>query len=87
MAVTVWKKDINGAQNGATGFTDCSGKGSAVGLTAPVSSGGKTFVRWEVERVSQGAAKTITVTMGAAHSATAVYTKRLLSPSVYFERG
>lgn len=73
VSITVWKKDINGAQNGVTMFTRLFWQGLAVGLTAPATSGGKSFVRWEVDGVSQGAAKTITVTMGANHSATAIY--------------
>jgi len=64
VTITVWKKDINGAQNGVTMFTRLFWQGLAVGLTAPATSGGKAFVRWEVDGVSQGAAKTIAVTMG-----------------------
>jgi hypothetical protein len=71
--MTVYQKDLNGLQNGTTNFTRAYGTGSSVGLTAPATSGGKTFNHWKLDGVQQGTAKTITVTMGAPHTLTAVY--------------
>lgn len=73
VAMTVYQKDLNGLQNGTTNFTRAYGTGSSVGLTAPATSGGKTFNHWKLDGVQQGTAKTITVTMGAPHTLTAVY--------------
>lgn len=73
VAMVVYQKDLNGLQNGTTDFTRTYGTGSSVGLTAPATSGGKTFHHWNLDGAQQGTAKTITVTMGAPHTLTAVY--------------
>lgn len=71
--ITLYQRDLNGAQNGTTSFTRLYGQGANVGVTAPGTSGGKTFIRWNLDGVSQGSAKTIVVPMGTNHTITAVY--------------
>lgn len=71
--ITVWKKDVNGAQNGTTMFTRLFWTGTSVSLTAPALAEGKNFVRWEVDGIPQGAFKTVTVNMTVNRTITAIY--------------
>ncbi|MEY2408003.1 MAG: hypothetical protein QOF48_673, partial [Verrucomicrobiota bacterium] len=75
VGITVSTPDINGAQNGTTLFTRVYGNGSIVTLTAPLTApNGNTFVRWVLDGVNQTAGQaTLAVTLGADHTAIAVY--------------
>lgn len=74
VAMVVYQRDLNGLQNGMTTFTRLYLQGLNVGVTAPATSGGKAFVRWNIDGVPHtSAARTITVSMGFSRTVTAVY--------------
>jgi hypothetical protein len=71
--ITVWTADYSGQKNGTTSFNRTYAEGTVASLTAPATAGGNSFIRWEKNGVSMGILKTVSVTMNAAHSLTAVY--------------
>ena len=74
VAMVVYQRDLNGLQNGTTAFTRLYLQGINVGITAPPTSGGKTFVRWNIDGVPHtSTARTITVSMGFGRTGTAIY--------------
>jgi hypothetical protein len=71
--VTVTPNDNNGNGNGTTQFTRTYGQNTAVALTAPATAGGCTFSKWQKDSADAGTTVSITVTMDANHTMTAVY--------------
>jgi uncharacterized protein YeaC (DUF1315 family) len=73
VAVTVSPADKNGQGNGTTQFTRSYTSGAAVTLTAPATSGANTFQKWQKNGVDAGTTQTVSVTMSANTTMTAVY--------------
>lgn len=72
--ITLWQRDRAGQANGTTSFTRLYALGQTVSMTAPASMNGKAFVCWKIDgTVQPGPSRTITVTMSAAKTCTAVY--------------
>ncbi len=72
--ITVWTRDRIGRTNGTTAFQRLYAPNQTVSMTAPAAANGKAFVRWEKDGVPvPGSGKTVTLTMDAAHTASAVY--------------
>ncbi len=72
--ITVWTRDRAGLANGTTTFTRLYTLGQSVSMTAPASMNGKAFVCWKIDGTVQPApSRTITITMSAAKTCTAVY--------------
>lgn len=70
--ITVSPNDNDGNGNGTTGFTRTYNKGTAVTLTAPAELNGNTFKNWLKDGV-EVMGQTLSVSMDANHSITAVY--------------
>ncbi len=73
VAVTVSPADNSGAGNGSTSFTRTYNQGTVVTLTAPATSQGNTFSKWQKNGVDHSVTAQTTVTMDGAHTMTAVY--------------
>jgi hypothetical protein len=73
VAITVSPLDKNGAGNGTTQFTRSYAKGTVVTLTAPATSTGGSFVKWQKGTTDYATTQATTVTMTAAATMTAVY--------------
>ncbi|HEX9137597.1 MAG TPA: multiheme c-type cytochrome [Nitrospirota bacterium] len=73
VGITVSPADRAGQGNGATQFTRSYAAGTAVTLTAPLTAGGNNFQKWQKNGVDAVAGQTVSVTMSAATTMTAVY--------------
>lgn len=73
VAVTVSPADNSGAANGTTQFTRSYNGGAVVTLTAPASSTGGNFLKWQKNGVDYATTAQTTVTMGAATTMTAFF--------------
>lgn len=73
VAVTINIADINGLQNGATTFSRTYIATASVTITAPLSSGGNTFVKWLRDGINFSTQRIITITDTSNHTFTAVY--------------
>jgi hypothetical protein len=73
VAITVSPLDKNGAGNGTTQFTRLYANRTVVTLTAPATSSGGNFSKWQKGGVDYTATATTTVTMSANTTMTAVY--------------
>lgn len=72
--ITVSPLDFFEDGNGTTPFSRVYDEGTQVQLTAPATAGGNDFVRWKQDGTDLTAGQqSVTVTMNAAHSLTAVY--------------
>ena len=73
VAITVSPLDKNGAGNGTTQFTRTYASRAVVTLTAPATSSGGSFSKWQKGGVDYATTATTTVTMTANTTMTAVY--------------
>jgi len=73
VAITVSPLDKNGAGNGTTQFTRSYAKGTVVTLTAPATSSGGSFAKWQNGTADYATTVTTSVTMSANTTMTAVY--------------
>lgn len=73
VAVTVSPLDRNGAGNGTTQFTRSYASGAVVTLTAPATSSGGSFIKWQKGTADYATTASTTVTMSASTTMTAVY--------------
>lgn len=73
VAIAVSPTDKNGAVNGTTQFTRSYARGAVVTLTAPATSTGGSFVKWQKGTTDYATTAATTVTMNAATTMTAVY--------------
>lgn len=73
VAITVSPNDRNGAGSGSTQFTRSYAKGTVVTLTAPASSTGGSFSKWQQGTADYATTLTTTVTMSANTTMTAVF--------------
>lgn len=71
--VTVSPVDINSQSNGSTQFTRTYNSGTSVTLTAPATAGGNSFLKWQRGGVDYSTDQSITFTMDADYTVTAVY--------------
>jgi nitrate reductase cytochrome c-type subunit len=73
VAITASPLDRNGAGNGTTQFTRSYLKGTVVSLTAPATSTGGNFSKWQKGTADYATTAATTVTMSANTTMTAVY--------------
>jgi len=73
VSITVSPNDIGGFGNGNTQFTRTYDDSTNVSLTAPATSGGNNFQKWQRDGVDVTTNAVTNVTMDAAHTMTAVY--------------
>src|SRR3990172_4858163 len=73
VAITVSPLDKNGAGNGTTQFTRLYASRTVVTLTAPATSSGGKFLKWQKGTGDYATTQTMTVTMSANTTMTAVY--------------
>jgi hypothetical protein len=73
VAISVYPQDITEATDGSTAFTRNYPDGTVVSLTAPTTDGFDVFKKWQLDGSDYATTRTISVTMGAAHTATAVF--------------
>ncbi len=71
--ITVTPNDSGGNGNGTTNFGRTYANGTAVTLTAPATSGGVAFVKWQKNGSDVTTNLSTNVTMDAAYTMTAVY--------------
>ena len=71
--IAVTPADSNGTTNGVTAFTRRYSSGSVVSLTAPATSGGLSFVKWQRNGTDFSTNRTASVTIDGDHTLTAVY--------------
>jgi len=80
VGITVMPNDTGGSGNGSTPFARTYNEGTVVNLTAPATASGNNFLKWQRDGVDWAMTAATTVTMGAAHTMTAIYiTPRTLS--------
>jgi hypothetical protein len=73
VTVSANPSDNQGAINGVTPFNLLYTSGRAVTLGAPATAAGNTFQKWQVDGVDAGSSTSLSVSMNASHTATAVY--------------
>ena len=73
VAIAVSPADLSGNGDAATSFTRQYSEGSIVTLTAPASSAGRIFQKWQLDGADYATTRATTVTMNAAHTLTAIY--------------
>ncbi len=73
VAITVSPLDKNGAGNGTTQFTRSYASRTVVTLTAPATSSGGNFSKWQKDGVDYATTAATTVTMSANTTMTAMY--------------
>jgi hypothetical protein len=73
VAITVSPADKSGLSNGTTQFTRSYNSGTAVNLTAPATASGNNFSKWQKGSVDYATTASISVTMTANTTMTAVY--------------
>ena len=73
VSVTVSPTDVNGRGNGTTQFTRTYNGDSAVTLTASSTANGNIFKEWQKNGEKAGTSRTISVTVSANTTMTAVY--------------
>jgi hypothetical protein len=73
VAITVSPADKNGLTNGTTQFTRTYNSGTVVALTAPATSTGGNFLKWQKGTADYAATQATTVTVSANTTMTAVY--------------
>ena len=71
--IMVSPADVNGLANGTTQFQRFYSSNTSVSLTAPATSGGSSFEKWQRNNVDWSTNLTTDVTMDASHTMTAVY--------------
>ena len=71
--VTVSPNDNNGQGSGTTQFTRTYNHNTVVSLTAPSTAGGNNFQKWQRDGQDFSSSQSISVTMDANHTVTAVY--------------
>lgn len=71
--ITVTPNDNNGQGNGTTPFTRTYDIFAGVNLVAPATVGTATFWKWQVDGVDYTPGLSAPITMGADHTATAIY--------------
>jgi lysophospholipase L1-like esterase len=72
--VTVTPTDNASQGNGTTQFTRTYNEGTSVTLTAPATSGTGTFSKWQRSGTDLSTNRTVSVTMDANYTLTAIYT-------------
>ena len=73
VAITVSPLDKNGAGNGTTQFTRSYASGTTVTLTAPATSSGGNFSKWQKNGADYATTQTTSLTISAATTMTAVF--------------
>src|SRR3989337_186718 len=73
VAITVSPLDKNGAGNGTTQFTRSYASGTTVTLTAPATSSGGNFSKWQKDGGDYATTQTTSLTISAATTMTAVF--------------
>ncbi|MBI3414041.1 MAG: proprotein convertase P-domain-containing protein, partial [Verrucomicrobia bacterium] len=73
VSVTVNPNDNNAQGNGNTQFTRTYNNNAVVNLTAPASSGGNIFSKWQRDGVDWSTVPATSVTMDLNHTMTAIY--------------
>jgi uncharacterized delta-60 repeat protein len=73
LGITVSPNDINGLGNGFTLLTRTYNIGAVVTVTAPAVAGGNLFQKWQKDGADLGTTASVSVTMDADHTLTAVY--------------
>src|SRR3989337_607394 len=73
VSVTVSPNDTTGKGSGTTQFTRTYNSGTAVTLTAAATAGGNIFKEWQKNGEKAGTSRTISVTVSANTTMTAVY--------------
>jgi VCBS repeat-containing protein len=71
--MTVSPTDLNGSGNGTTGFTRNYTDGAVVSLTAPATSAGLVFSKWQKDGVDYSATANTTVTLTGNLTLSAIY--------------
>lgn len=71
--ITVSPPDLNNASSGSTAFTRSYANGTSLTLTAPATVGANTFTKWQQDGADLSVNPSITVTVGANHTFTAIY--------------
>jgi subtilisin family serine protease len=80
VSITVTPADNFSSGNGVTQFTRTYNEGTLVNLTAPATTAGKNFLKWQLDGVDIANTTATSVTMDANHTMTAIYsTPRTLS--------
>src|SRR5262249_18395935 len=73
VTITVSPPATNGQANGTTLFMRIYTTNSSVMLTAPITQGANSFLKWQRDNADLTTSLTATVTMDADHTLTAVY--------------
>jgi hypothetical protein len=73
VSITVSPNDNNGSGNGVTQFSRTYNDGTVVTLTAPATTVGNNFQKWQRDGTDFSTNQTTNVTMDANHTMTAVY--------------
>ena len=73
LGVTVTPSDLNLTGNGVTPFSRSFPQGTSVTLSAPATSGGLDFVKWQRNNIDFPGGRTITVAMDGNYTFNAVY--------------
>lgn len=73
VTITVSPNDDDGLGSGTTQFTRKYAPNALVSLIAPATAGGNSFSKWQRDGVDFGITNSISVTMNAPHTLTAVY--------------
>ena len=73
LGVTVTPSDLNLTGNGVTPFSRSFPQGTSVTLSAPATSGGLDFVKWQRDNIDFPGGRTITVAMDGNYTFNAVY--------------
>src|SRR6185369_6783576 len=73
VSITVSPNDNGGLGNGTTQFTRTYNNNTTVNLTAPATTGGNNFQKWQRNGVDYATTQATTVTVDANYTMTAVY--------------
>ena len=73
VSIAVSPNDNNGQGNGTTQFTRIYNHGTVVTLAAPSTAGGNNFQKWQRNGVDYSTNQTVTMTIDADYTMTAVY--------------
>lgn len=73
VTITLSPSDNNGLSGGTTQFTRTYNNNAQVSLTAPSTAGGNNFQKWQRDGTDYSSNQTVTVTMDANRTMTAVY--------------
>ena len=77
VSITGYQLDNNNNAGGTTTFSRVFNQNSAVSFSAPTTSGGNTFQKWQKDGVDLTTSTTANITLDTDHSITAVYGQNL----------